>query len=162
MIGMPQWGAKVVVNSVALGSPAELSGIEKYDHIAKANGEIIDSATKLQEITNNNLGSELRLEIIRKNETIEYFVLARENPPEGELDTGIPGWSQTFARTVPNAGIQPCRPGPRFSRSSPRVPSTWRGSDRRPGSPRSRTGTGPAGGSQGKNPRTARSAHCPR
>ena len=55
---------QVMIAGVEEGSPAEISGLNKYDIVSSINGEKIDSTEEMISIVNNNKGKEISINLI--------------------------------------------------------------------------------------------------
>ncbi len=86
---------RVTIVGVASGSPAEKAGIRFGDVIQKLgvpeNTEVLLSITveNVQKFTDEHVGKEIVVTILRGEEETKYSVLARKNPPQGEGSMGI-------------------------------------------------------------------------
>jgi regulator of sigma E protease len=78
-----------VVASVAAGSPAEAAGLQVKDLILQADDTDILSIRDLQEHTQAHLGEPVALTIERGDQMMEFEVVPRVEPPEGEGPIGI-------------------------------------------------------------------------
>jgi regulator of sigma E protease len=87
-IGIPNYH-KVEVGAVAVGSPAETIGIKTGDIILTAGGEEVDGTSKLIAITNSSLDKPLQIKIQRGDQTLDFTVTPRSNPPAGEGPMGV-------------------------------------------------------------------------
>jgi regulator of sigma E protease len=81
---------EVVVEEVALGSPAAMAGIEPGDAIVSINGKPVHSIGSLNRYLHLNLGKQIDMVISRGDlPAKEVQVIPRWKPPEGEGATGI-------------------------------------------------------------------------
>lgn len=80
---------KVIVLEVDAGSPAALAGMQADDHILRANDLEIDSTIALRNEIYANLGEEMSIEVQRNGEQLNFTMVPRTNPPEGEGAVGI-------------------------------------------------------------------------
>lgn len=100
MVGLPQstgeLGAKAIVSEqkvqvleVIENTPAKLAGIESGDTIVSINGEIIVSNDQIQNITNDNIGKNLRYKIKRNNEEMEKEIMPVLMEESGKGGIGV-------------------------------------------------------------------------
>ncbi|MBM3889702.1 MAG: PDZ domain-containing protein, partial [Verrucomicrobia bacterium] len=88
--GMPE-DAGLAVTDVSAESPAVVAGIERYDILLRADGQVLTNAEKLQEILNKrNFGTSVRLDMVHEGQPKSVHALVLEKP-EGE-----PGLSGGF------------------------------------------------------------------
>jgi regulator of sigma E protease len=81
---------EVVVQEVAIGSPAAMAGIEPGDTIVSINGKPVHSIGSLNRYIHLNLGREIDMVISHDGSPArEIQVIPRWKPPEGEGATGI-------------------------------------------------------------------------
>jgi len=80
---------EVVVTEVAPASPAARAGIEPGDILIEINGRPINSVGDLQRHIQLNLGREVSLLARRGSATIEFQVIPRWQPPEGQGAIGV-------------------------------------------------------------------------
>ncbi|MBN1693400.1 MAG: site-2 protease family protein [Dehalococcoidales bacterium] len=81
---------EVVVQEVALESPAELAGIRAGDIILSANGKPVESRAVLSREIQMNLGGLISLEVMHTDATTETVTCSpRWKPPEGQGAVGI-------------------------------------------------------------------------
>jgi len=89
----------VQIAAISAGSPAEMAGLKPGDAIKEIiidNQKFsIDKIKQIQEITNNNLGKELILNVERGKEIFETKITPRVLPPKGEGPMGV-----TLVRTA--------------------------------------------------------------
>lgn len=78
-----------IILDVAADSPADTAGIEPNDWVETFNGERIRTFAELRELTQQNLGQEVTLTLIRGEERIEASLTPRENPPANQGSMGI-------------------------------------------------------------------------
>jgi regulator of sigma E protease len=82
--------AKIQINEVISGSPAESAGIRIGDEILKENVQAdFKNISDVQDFINKNKGKEINFDIRRGNEIIRIKSVPRENIPEGEGALGI-------------------------------------------------------------------------
>lgn len=103
-------GQGAVVRLVAPGSPAEMAGIQLHDVVLKVNDRVIVDHDQLAAIVGNlNEGDTVKVEILRKGETLEMDVMLG-GKPAGALgaDAGqmpwnvpMPGLGQGFFDDLP-------------------------------------------------------------
>ena len=79
----------IEIIGIAPGSPAEEAGLEENDIIQAVNGKEILNILEVSSLVEENLGEEITLTILQKNELEEITVIPRINPPEGEGAIGI-------------------------------------------------------------------------
>ncbi len=81
---------QVVVEEVALNSPASIAGIEAGDIILSINDQPVDSNTKLSQYIEDNLGKETTILVQHRDSTRENIqLIPRQQPPEGEGAIGV-------------------------------------------------------------------------
>jgi regulator of sigma E protease len=80
---------KVLIASIAGGSPAETAGIQPGDLILEVNGQAIDSITRLQSIITDNIDAPVTVVILRGDQTIVVNLKPRANPPAGQGPLGV-------------------------------------------------------------------------
>lgn len=78
-----------IILSVAPDSPADQAGIQSNDLVESFNGERVLNFAELRALTQQNLGREVALTLVRGDERIETSLTPRQNPPEGEGSMGI-------------------------------------------------------------------------
>lgn len=82
--------AKIQIDSVVSGSPAEKAGIKIGDEIIKENASAgFATVTDVQNFIKENKGKEIALNLRRGDEIVNIKVVPRENVPEGEGALGI-------------------------------------------------------------------------
>jgi regulator of sigma E protease len=79
----------VFVSGVNSDSPAQAAGIQADDLIVGFNGEPLADFEDLPARTQEHLGEEISLTLLRDGETIEVQLTPRVNPPEGQGSIGI-------------------------------------------------------------------------
>jgi regulator of sigma E protease len=79
----------VRIATVSPSSPASQAGLLPGDIVVEANQEKIDGADKLVSITKSNLGNEISLTYLRKNQKTTVRVIPRQNPPSGQGPLGV-------------------------------------------------------------------------
>lgn len=83
----------VYTTAVDSPSPAADAGFTEGDLIVSFNGELLtkdaDPVARLRNLTRQNAGKEITLEIIRDGEPLTLTLVPRENPPEGQGHMGI-------------------------------------------------------------------------
>lgn len=89
VIGNPAPAGKVAVTGVAKNSPAAEIGIAPGDFILSFNGEKVETAQKLEELTTSNIGKLSVLEVEENGKTRLAAAIPRANPPAGEGPLGI-------------------------------------------------------------------------
>lgn len=86
--GSPQ--AEIVqIASVESGSPAAEAGILPGDQILAIEETQVDSLQIVSQITQQNLGELVELELLRDDESVIVTLIPRPNPPEGQGAMGI-------------------------------------------------------------------------
>jgi regulator of sigma E protease len=80
---------KVLIASIADGSPAATAGIQPGDLVQEVNGQTIDSITRLKELIDENLGKPVTLVLLRGDQTLIIQVTPRADPPEGQGAMGV-------------------------------------------------------------------------
>jgi regulator of sigma E protease len=89
----------VVIQEVAVNSPAELAGMKVGDTLLTAGGDAIESVGDLSRFIQLHLGAEVSIEVQHADSTTETVNLVpRWKPPEGEGSMGIA--SQTMNATI--------------------------------------------------------------
>jgi len=84
----------LMISEVAVGSPAELTGLQKNDEILSvaAEKEILEvpfSSQQFIEFVNRYRGELLAIKISRAGKTIDFQLMSRKEPPAGEGPLGI-------------------------------------------------------------------------
>ena len=82
-------GAGVKITQVAEESPASNAGLLPNDVILRLNDLEVHSIIELQEITRENLGRSVPIEVQRERVILTREVVPRANPPEGQGPIGI-------------------------------------------------------------------------
>jgi len=81
---------EVMVEEVALNSPAEAAGIEAGDTVLSVDNEPVQNIGDLQRYTHLNLGEEVNILVKHTDATTEEVqLIPRWKPPEGEGATGM-------------------------------------------------------------------------
>ena len=100
----------VFVSSVAPNSPAEAAGLQIDDLIIAFNGEKFARFEELPERTQDFLGKEVTLTLLRADEEIDVTLVPRVNPPQNEGSIGIgivPAYNDTIeGMTLVESGQQ--------------------------------------------------------
>jgi regulator of sigma E protease len=102
--GSPDF-TKVIVVGISPDSPAEQAGLLEGDLITIAAGDSIDSTEKLRDTIYANLGEGIDISVLRGEENLEFILVPRENPPEGEGAIGI-----IMSNPVQPIGLLPALP----------------------------------------------------
>jgi regulator of sigma E protease len=106
---------RVIVTSVAAGSPAEGAGIQAGDLITAIEDHTVRNTTELVERTQALLGQEVSLSLLRGSESLTVQLTPRVRPPSGEGAMGVgidmqEGWTVETVRQpiwkAPWLGIQ--------------------------------------------------------
>jgi regulator of sigma E protease len=106
---------RVLVTSIAAGSPAEGAGIQAGDLITAIEGQTVRNTLELVERTQAVLGQEVSLSLLRGSETLTVRLTPRVQPPPGEGAMGIgitmqEGWTVETVRQpiweAPWLGVQ--------------------------------------------------------
>ena len=87
--GWPTPAAGIKITQVAEGSPASEAGLLPDDMIISLDGVATGSTSELLEITRQNLGRPVPIEVRRERVTLTREVRPRANPPEGQGPIGI-------------------------------------------------------------------------
>ena len=87
--GWPTPAAGIKITQVAEGSPASEAGLLPDDMIISLDGVATGSISELLEITRQNLGRPVPIEVRRERVTLTREVRPRANPPEGQGPIGI-------------------------------------------------------------------------
>ncbi len=82
-------GAGVKITQVAEGSPASEAGLLPNDVVLSLAGMEVRSFLELREVTEQNLGRSVPIEVQRERVTLTRPVTPRANPPEGQGPIGI-------------------------------------------------------------------------
>ena len=105
--GIPQPNI-VEIAGIAPGSPAAEGGLKENDIIQAVNGKEITDIFEVIDLVQENLGEEITLTILQKNETENITVIPRIDPPEGEGAIGIimqnPTETVSFLGAIPMGG----------------------------------------------------------
>jgi regulator of sigma E protease len=102
----------IMITQVAEGSPASEAGLLPNDVVLRLNGLEVRSIAELQEITRQNLGRAVPIEVQRDRVTLTREVVPRANPPEAQGPIGIrigPARIDRVAHPIPEAlvlGVQ--------------------------------------------------------
>jgi regulator of sigma E protease len=80
---------KVLIASIADGSPAATAGIQPGDLVVEVNGQVIDSIARLQGIIAENLDKSVTVVLLRGEQTLVVNVTPRADPPEGQGPLGV-------------------------------------------------------------------------
>lgn len=106
--GMPQTDI-VQIAAVEPDSPAFEAGILQGDTIQSINGTPVEDMVIVSEITRQNLGQNVELELLRGEELVNLSLVPRLDPPEGQGAMGIimqnPIKQVGFIRAIP-AGLR--------------------------------------------------------
>ncbi len=87
-VGLPAKNL-VEIGAVSPNSPAALAGLKAGDIVETANGQPVDTAQKLINITYASLGKTIPLIIQRNGQTMTIEVTPRSNPPAGQGPMGV-------------------------------------------------------------------------
>jgi len=77
------------IEATAPGSPAEAAGLQPYDLIYSAAGQVVTPEVQLGEIVQQNLEEPMTLEVLREGALVASVLTPRANPPEGEGALGV-------------------------------------------------------------------------
>jgi regulator of sigma E protease len=80
---------KVLIASIAEGSPAAAAGIQIGDLVLEVNGQPIDSIARLQGVIAENLDKPVTLVLLRGEQKVTVSLTPRGNPPEGQGPMGV-------------------------------------------------------------------------
>jgi regulator of sigma E protease len=80
---------KVLIASIAEGSPAESAGVQTGDLVLEVNGQAIDNISRLQGIISENLDTPVTVVLLRGDQTIIVKLTPRANPPAGQGPLGV-------------------------------------------------------------------------
>jgi regulator of sigma E protease len=106
---------RVLVTSVAPGSPAEGAGIQVGDLITAIEGQTVGNTTELVARTQSVLGQDVSLSLLRGSEPLTVELTPRVQPPPGEGAMGVgitmqQGWTAETVRhpvwEAPWLGVQ--------------------------------------------------------
>lgn len=81
--------SNVYITTVVNDTPAAAAGWQAGDRIMSAGGVTIHEASDLGSVTEDFVGREMPVTVMRGNEQIETTVIPREDPPVGQGRTGI-------------------------------------------------------------------------
>lgn len=84
-----QPSASAYIAEVVEGSPAEQAGWQRGDQIIEVGGNQVASAAEVVQRTDDYLGRDMQVTVLRNGEQIQTTIVPRENPPEGQGRTGI-------------------------------------------------------------------------
>ena len=84
-LGIPVSLDYIQVRQVVVNSPAEKAGIKEGDQIIEVAGKTVDQVADFIKIIEENQGQEISV----KTRSLQYALIPRENPPEGEGRLGI-------------------------------------------------------------------------
>ena len=96
---------KVLITEVAPGSPAEAAGIMENDLITYVNDTEITGILTMQQSISSTLDENTTIEVVRNGETIEFTLVPRSNPPEGEGAIGVVLGNPLSESTWPDAFV---------------------------------------------------------
>jgi regulator of sigma E protease len=113
--GNPAPAGKVYVDSVSAGSPAAQAGIKAGDYIVSVDGEKVETATELVDLTSRSAGRAVALVVEQNGGSTIVSITPRTSPPAGEgplgfaVSTGIvyvttPFWRAPIAGAVESFG----------------------------------------------------------
>jgi regulator of sigma E protease len=80
---------KVLIASIAEGSPAASAGLQPGDLVLEVNGQTVDSIPRLKTLVDENLDKPVTLVLQRGSQTVVVSVTPRSNPPEGQGAMGV-------------------------------------------------------------------------
>lgn len=80
---------KVLISSIAEGSPAETAGIQPGDLVLQVNDKAVESITHLRELVDENLGKPISVVLQRGEQILTVSVTPRANPPAGQGAMGV-------------------------------------------------------------------------
>lgn len=80
---------KVLIASIAEGSPAATAGVQPGDLVLEVNGQTVESITHLKELVDENLDQPVTLVLQRGDQTLTVSVTPRANPPAGQGAMGV-------------------------------------------------------------------------
>ncbi len=81
--------ARVPVEDVAVGSPAQLAGLQKGDRITLINGQPVGGSAGLQKTVAANLDKPIQLTLLRGGQTVLVELTPRSKPPAGQGAMGV-------------------------------------------------------------------------
>lgn len=106
--GWPQYTDRVRIAGVVHGTPADVAGLRPGDIVLSANGETIGfQSGRLSEITHDNLGKPVTLQVERGGTTLPIVVTPRTEWPDNQGPMGISldqEWTLT-TQPVPQAVV---------------------------------------------------------
>ncbi|MFN2195229.1 MAG: M50 family metallopeptidase [Anaerolineales bacterium] len=87
-VGIPD-ASRVLIMDVAANSPAAQAGLASGDLLVRINEVDANSTDAVQQAVRDSLGKDTQITVERNGETLQYTLVPRENPPEGEGAIGI-------------------------------------------------------------------------
>ncbi len=118
---------EIWVVSVVPNSPAFQAGIRACDVVQRFDGEPLDDIMQIIDLTQDKLGQEVELTLLRQGREVRVSLVPRENPPEDEGPIGI---VLSYAMTmeplpVGQAFIQGVRSTGETAQLMAALPLTW-------------------------------------
>lgn len=105
--------AVIVVGKVSPDSPASFAGLNPGDRIAEFNGQKLESAEKLSELTKDFAGEKVTLTLISpEEEKRQIEIVPRNDPPDGQGPLGVELGSVTVANLSYQTPAQKILSGP--------------------------------------------------
>lgn len=109
------WPDRVVIRSVVPDAPAAVAGLKPGDVVLKVNGKRVHQSTDLADVTYQNLGRPLSLQVARGADELTLAITPRTTWPEGQGPMGVEmqvdmvgtyTWLQSAGRSVETIGQQ--------------------------------------------------------
>lgn len=97
MHGRPD--ASAYIAEVMPDTPAAEAGWERGDQIVSVGGDTVENAAEVVSRTDNFIGAEMPVTLVRDGQRIETSIVPRENPPADQGRTGI-RIANVFAATI--------------------------------------------------------------
>lgn len=98
---------RVQIQSVAANSPAALAGLQANDIFQTIDNVQIKSLSQVSQVVSSNLGSEIKLTVVRGSQSLTVLLTPRANPPKGEGALGVvianPLVPSNFFKAIPLA-----------------------------------------------------------
>lgn len=91
--------ASAYIAEVMPDTPAAEAGWQSGDQIVRVGGDSVESAVEVVSRTNDFIGEEMPVELMRDGELVQTSIVPRENPPADQGRTGI-RIANVFAATI--------------------------------------------------------------
>ncbi len=79
----------ILINDIQSDSPAEIAGLQSGDEVVSVNGQEMQTPEEFIVITNDNLGEEMLLLILREGKEMQISLTPRIDAPEGQGALGV-------------------------------------------------------------------------